>query len=55
MCAKTIPPASHSTVVDPDRMAQVSLSVQSRRGFLRGVPAVAGGTAATVAALVATE
>ncbi len=55
MCAKTTPPASHSTVVDPDRMVPVSLSVQSRRGVLCGAPAVAGGTAGTVVALVVTE
>jgi len=36
-------------VVDPDRMVPVSLSVQSRRGFLRGALAVAGGTAAAAA------
>ena len=34
---------------DPDRMVPVALGTTSRRGFLRGAPAVAGGTAAAAA------
>jgi FtsP/CotA-like multicopper oxidase with cupredoxin domain len=41
--------AAEEAAADPDRMVPVSLSATSRRGFLRGALAVAGGTAAAAA------
>ncbi len=41
--------AAEEAAADPDRMVPVSLGVTSRRGFLRGALAVAGGTAAAAA------
>jgi FtsP/CotA-like multicopper oxidase with cupredoxin domain len=41
--------AAEAAWTDPDRMVPVALSATSRRGFLRGALAVAGGTAAAAA------
>ena len=41
--------AAKGGAADPDRMVPVSLTATSRRGFLRGALAVAGGTAAAAA------
>ncbi len=40
---------AEEAAADPDRMVPVSLGVTTRRGFLRGALAVAGGTAAAAA------
>jgi manganese oxidase len=41
--------AADEALADPDRMVPVALTATSRRGFLRGALAVAGGTAAAAA------
>ncbi len=41
--------AADEATADPDRMVPVALTATSRRGFLRGALAVAGGTAAAAA------